>query len=320
MGGRATRVWVVFVGAVCALAVVALPLPAATPTCVDFLKISTLPRVAAMGEASAAVTDATWAEANPSHLTYVDGSLFTFSHTAWFQDISLEMLSFGTSNSRHGLGLTLAGLHTEPLARYTSEDQYEGDFRYFDFLAAATYAFAPAPAFRLGVTGKTVYEKIYWDSATGFAVDFGAGYSLPAGAVAGDLSLGLAVRNLGSKMGYFEKEYDLPLSCQGGMAYRPSWLPQPLDVLVAVDYRATRGAVGGLLVGAEFEVMKTVALRLGSRGREGGQDATLGFGLKFKNISIDYAYMDPGQSLGPTHRMSLGFRTFRMLPTPESAR
>jgi hypothetical protein len=293
---------------------------AATPTCVDFLKISTLPRIAALGEASAAVRDATWAEANPSHLTYVNGSLITFSHTTWFQDISLEMLAFGTSSGRHALGLTIAGLHTEPLARYDSEDRYEGEFRYFDFLLGATYALAPVPALRLGLTGKTIYEKIDWDSATGFAVDFGAGYSLPAGFLGGDLSLGLVLRNLGSKMGYFETKYDLPLACQGGLAYRPAWLPQAFDFLAAVDYRATRGSTGGLLAGVELEVMKTVALRLGSKGREGGQDATLGLGLNFKNLALDYAYMDPGQSLGATHRISLGFRTSRILPSPESAR
>jgi hypothetical protein len=121
-------------------------------------------------------------------------------------------------------------------------------------------------------------------------------------------------------MGYTDEKYDLPLTCQGGLAYRPSWLPQALDLLVAADYRATRGAVGALLVGAEFEVMKAVALRVGSRGRDGGQDATLGLGLKYKNLTLDYAYMDPGQSLGATHRMSLGFRTSRILPSPESAR
>ena len=42
-----------------------------SPTCMQFLRISTLPRVSAIGEAAAAVRDATWAEANPSHLTSI---------------------------------------------------------------------------------------------------------------------------------------------------------------------------------------------------------------------------------------------------------
>ncbi|HVP57676.1 MAG TPA: PorV/PorQ family protein [bacterium] len=290
-----------------------------TPTCVDFLKISMLPRVAALGEASVAVRDAAWADANPGNLASAEGSLLTFSHTAWFQDISLEMLAFGTSTGRHALGLALSGLHTEPLAKYSSEDVYEGDFRYFDFLVAATYAMAPAPALRLGVTGKVIYEKIDWDSATGFAADFGTSYALPPRLLRGELSAGLVARNLGTKMGYFEKKYDLPLAGQGGLAYRPFWLPKSVDALVAVDYRATRGSAGAVLVGAEFEVMKTVALRLGSRGRSGGSDATLGLGVKIKNMTLDYAYMDPGQNLGATHRISLGFKTSGILPSPEAS-
>jgi hypothetical protein len=319
MGGRVIRVGTVGVGVVGLLAW-AFGVTAATPTCVDFLKISTLPRVAALGEASVAVEDAAWAEANPSNLTGVDGSLITFSHTTWFQDISLEMLAFATSTGRHALGLTLAGLHTEPLAKYSSEDEYEGEFRYFDFVVAATYAMAPVASLRLGATGKTVYEKIDWDSATGFALDLGAGYALPPRAFRGDLSAGFALRNLGTKMGYFEKKYDLPLTWQGGLAYRPSWLPSSIDALLAVDYRTTRGSSGAVLVGLEFEVMKTVALRLGSRGRAGGSDATVGLGLTFKNMTLDYAYMDPGQDLGATHRIALGFKTSRILPSPEASR
>jgi len=320
MGGRAMRAGMVGACVAFVLLAWALEAAAATPTCVDFLKISTLPRVAALGEASVAIKDAAWAEANPSNLTYVDGSLFTFSHTTWFQDISLEMLAFATSTGRHAFGLTLAGLHTEPLAKYSPEDEYEGEFRYFDFLVAATYAMAPSPAIRLGVTGKTIYEKIDWDSATGFAVDLGLGYAVAPRAFRGELSTGFALRNLGTKMGYLEKKYDLPLTWQGGLAYRPSWLPNSIDALVAVDYRTTRGSSGAVLVGAEFEVMKMVALRLGSRGRAGGSDATIGLGLTIKNLTLDYAYVDPGQNLGATHRIALGFKTSRILPSPESSR
>ena len=320
MGGRVIRVGIAWVGGAWLLLAWALGAAAATPTCVDFLKISMLPRVAALGDATVAVRDAAWAEANPANLTSVDGSLITFSHATWFQDISLEMLAFGTSTGRHAFGLTLAGLHTEPLARYSSEDEYEGEFRYFDFLVAATYAMAPAAPLRLGVTGKTIYEKIDWDSATGFALDLGLGYDLPPRAFRGELSAGFALRNLGTKMGYFEKKYDLPLTWQGGLAYKPSWLPSSIGALVAVDYRTARGSSGAVLVGAEFEVMKMVALRVGSRGRAGGSDATAGLGLTIKNMTLDYAYMDPGRNLGATHRIALGFRTSRILPSPEASR
>ena len=318
MGGRVMALRVV---GICALwlALASAALGSSTPTCADFLKISTVPWIASMGEASAAAKDAAWAEANPSHLTSLDGSLITFAHTAWFQDISLGMLSVATASGRHAFGITLAGLYTDPLAKYSAEDQYEGEFRYFDVLLGATYAVAPASSLRLGVTGKTIYEKIDWDSATGFAVDFGLGYSLPPRFFAGDLSAGFTLRNLGPKMGYFEEKYDLPLAAQGGLAYRPAWLPSSIGALVAVDYRATRGSHGGVMVGGELEVMKTVALRAGSRGREGGSDATIGLGLAIKHIRLDYAYLDPGQDLGATHRISLGFKTSRILPSPGAA-
>jgi hypothetical protein len=281
----------------------------AEPTCVDFLKISTVPRVAALGEATVAVSDATWAEANPGNLTGIDGTLMTFSHTAWFQDISLEMLTFGTSTGRHGFGVSVVGLHTDALDRYDESDTYLGSFHYFDFLLSATYAMAPMPYMRLGITGKTIYEKIDWDSATGYAIDFGLGYSRPVSLLRGGLSGGLALRNLGPKMGYFSEDYDLPLSWQAGASYRPAWLPRPVTALVACDYRETRGYDGGVLLGMEVGLVNMVALRLGHRGDFETSGLTLGAGLAFKNMTFDYAYTDLGANLGGTHRISLSLRT-----------
>jgi hypothetical protein len=296
----------------------------AQPTCADFLKISTLPRIAAMGEASVAVSDATWADANPANLTALDGSLITFSHTGWFQDISLEMLSIGTSSERHGFGLTVTGLHTEPLQEYDAEDVYLGQFRYYDLLLGATYARRLTPALSAGATLKTVYEKIAWDSATGLALDLGLGWQRRIAALRGTVSGGLALRNLGSRMGYLEEKYDLPRAWQGGLAYRPGWLPQSVDALVTADYRSTREGERGLLAGVEIGVMKMLALRFGFKSVDGverdGGDAAAGVGLAIKNLMIDYAYVDFGDKLGATHRVSVGIKTGAIFPTPEQSR
>jgi len=294
------------------------------PTTAEFLKISTAPRVAALGEASVAVTDATWAEANPAHLTFIDGSLFTFSHAAWFQDISLEMLEVGTSSGRHGFGVSVIGLHTEPLEEYSADDRFLGEFRYYDLLVGATYAYGIRPDLRAGVTAKTIYEKIGWDSATGFAVDLGLDYRVPAEWLSGDLSAGLAVRNLGTKMSYFEEKFDLPLTWQGGLAYRPSWVPGPFKILLSADYRSVREGSRGMLFGLEVALANAVAVRAGAKSLTGedseGGNGTVGIGVNLKNIMIDYSYVDFGNRLGATHRVSLALKAGRIFPTPEASR
>lgn len=306
------------------LAVLAVPIEGAwaAPTCADFLKITTLPRLAALGEASVALSDATWAEANPANLTAIDGSLVTFSHTTWFQDISLQMLSVGTSSPRHGFGLSLAGLHTEPLEEYDADDVYLGQFRYYDFLLGATYAHRFLPSLSAGASLKTLYEKIGWDSATGLALDLGLAWSRQVAAARGTLSGGLTMRNLGSGMGYLDKEYDLPLTWQGGLAYRPAWLPRPVEAVVTADYRSTREGERGFLFGAEIGVAGTVALRLGAKSVEGvdrdGGNVAAGVGFNIKNLIVDYAYVNFGENLGGTHRVSVAFRTSPVFPSPEA--
>jgi hypothetical protein len=293
---------------------------AGTP-CADFLKISPLPRIAALGDAGVALSDAPWAELNPANLTAIHGSLVTFSHAAWFQDISLEMLSIGTTGAGQGFGISAVALHTDPLHRYNSDDLYEGEFRYYDLAIGATYARSLPQSLRAGITAKSVYEKIDWDSASGFALDLGLGWSRAVGALKGEISSGLVMRNLGTKMGFFDKKYDLPMVWQGGVAYRPAWLPRAVKALVAVDYRKPRQGDAGVLVGAEVALADMVALRVGSRGGkgglEGGSDFTMGVGLAIKHFMLDYAYVDPGSGLGATHRISLALRAGRFLPIPE---
>jgi hypothetical protein len=315
--------WGLLVAGFAILAVLALTAPVAwaAPTCADFLKITTLPRVAAMGEASVALSDATWAEANPANLTAIDGSLITISHTSWFQDISLQMLSVGTSSPHHGFGLSLVGLHTDALEEYDDEDVYLGQFRYYDFLLDATYARRLAPSLSAGASIKTLYEKIGWDSATGFAFDFGLAWSRDIAAARGTLSAGLAMHNLGTRMGYLDEKYDLPLAWQGGLAYRPAWLPSQISAALTADYRSTREGERGFLFGAEIGVAGMVALRVGGKSVDGvdrdGGNVAAGVGFSIKNLVIDYAYADFGENLGGTHRVSVGFKTNPIFPSPE---
>lgn len=289
------------------------------PTCMRFLKISTLPRVAAMGDVGAALSDATWAEVNPSHLINVEGSLVTFAHTAWFQDINLETASISTTSRSHAFGISVTGLFTDPLDGYDALGVKQGTFRFYDLAVAATYARRLHPTLSVGASGKMLYEKIDWDSATGFAVDLGAGFTPAMSILGGRLSLGAALRDLGPKMGYFDDEFDLPLTAQAGLSYSPMWLPEELSATVAVDYEKTRDRDGGPLAGLEVGIRGLVAIRAGYRDTYEDGDLTFGLGLALANTLVDYAYVDMGDNLGDTHRVSVALKVGSIFPTPEAS-
>ena len=290
-------------------------------TVMRFLKISTIPRVAGMASATVSVPDATYAETNPAHLVNVDGSLFTFSHTALFEDMArLETLTLGTASGKHGFGLSLIAVHTDPLDGYDEFDVPEGTFRFYDVLVSGSYAREVYPSLKLGGTAKMVYEKIGWDSATGFAFDLGLGYTVPNPILGGSVALGFVARDMGPKMGYFDESFPLPTTLQGGLSFSRTGLPGNLNGVLALDYERTRDEDGGLLFGAELGYQEMAALRFGYRGNHENTDLTFGLGLALRPVSVDYAYASMGDDLGDTHRVSIGFLTGAIFPSPEDAK
>jgi len=291
----------------------------ASTACMRFLDITTYPRIAALGQAGVGLGDSPWAAINPAHVLNTKGSLISFSHTSWFSDISLEALSLSTASGKHGFGLGVVGLHTEPLEKYDEFDTYEGSFRFFDVAVSGSYARRLGGGFGIGGTGKVVYEKIDWDGATGFAADLGLIYESPEGFLGGKVGLGIVARNLGTKIGYHGEKFDLPSGFQAGMAYRAGWLPPYASLSVAVDYQSTRLGEDGLLAGFEVDLARVVALRLGFRDAY-ESEVTFGVGIRLATVSFDYAYMELGNDLGGTHRFAINFATGSIFPSPEESR
>ena len=88
-----------------------------------------------------------------------------------------------------------------------------------------------------------------------------------------------------------------------------------LHLLLAADYAAVRGAPGrvggGIEVGlADPATQLLVVARLGVASRAGGDFATrpvtLGVGLRFRQVALDYAYAG-SELLGSQHRLGLTF-------------
>ncbi len=284
------------------------------------LLIHTSPKVAGLGDACSAVPDAACAEINPAAIGFTQGTLVAFSHTSWFEDIDLGAFDLCAASRRHGFGVSLVGLGSGPLEKYTADDDYEGTFRVFDFYLDALYSYRVMSSMSVGVAGRVVYEKIDWESATGFAVDLGGLYVTPGTYLGGTWGLGLAMRNLGPSISFTDGSDDLPYTFQGGVSYSPSWLPDEVSAMASLDYRRTRYQDGTPLVGLEIGIADIVALRAGSRLNEKVGDISFGAGIKYRNIMIDYAYVDYSEALGSTHRMSLAFNSGLIFPTPEQSK
>lgn len=291
----------------------------AKPTAMRFIDISKSPVASGMGQAGVALPNVAFSELNPAQVADCHGSVFNFSHTSWLGDICLESAGLVTGLGKHGLGLRVVGLFTSPLEGYDDDGIYQGDFRFFDICAEATYARKYQYGLAFGITGKTVYERIDWDAASGVAFDVGMSWGGILKAFGGDFNVGISSRNIGGRIGYHSERFDLPLSLQFGLAYHRMGQAEPLGLSIAVDYQAARTGESGMLLGLEATYDNLLAIRMGYMDAYRGR-ATFGLGCHLGRLTVDYSYMPFDYDLGVAHRFGLSLAVGSIFPSPESSK
>ncbi len=155
----------------------------------------------------------------------------------------------------------------------------------------------------MGTTLKIVTGKIDDSSAIAFAADVGTLYKPDYPGI----SLGAVIRNLGTKMKYKSNEDSLPLALKLGAAYCCKQTP----VILVCDASLPNDNDAYFSLGGEWTVKQILALRAGFKSgpQDEGSGLTAGFGTKYLDCSLDYAYQSYS-NLGDSHYVSVQ-RAFR---------
>ena len=161
----------------------------------NFLFLDANARAVAMGGAyTALATDANALLYNPAGLGAVERHEATFMHNEYFQGASQEYIGYA---SPRGVGANVNSLRSGDVARTTISNPDGtglGGANLSDLSLALGYGRPLGDSLRLGAGMKYIRETIAGISASGYAADLGALYSVPA---ARGLALGLSVQNLG---------------------------------------------------------------------------------------------------------------------------
>ena len=166
----------------------------------QFLKIPVGARAAALGGAfTSSGDDASALFWNPAGIVGVKGGALTVSHEEWWAGSRLNhaayVQSFGEIGS-FGLSFTMMAMDKTEV---TTEEDPEGTGQYFDaqdLMLGITYARKLTDDFSVGITAKYVHQRIWNESASGFAVDVGTQYHIGFS----DLRLGMSVTNFGGDL------------------------------------------------------------------------------------------------------------------------
>ena len=275
---------------------------AAGDTGMAALKIGVSARASAMGESFSAVADdASGLFWNPAGTAWAVKRQAGFTYNQWIQDISHQTagMVIPTSHGSFGLGLMLNSM--DGFERRTiASDEPLGTFSTQDLALVMNYSRKVGERMSLGANVRYLYEKIYIETSSGYAVDLGARYRLMEG-----LYAGAAVQNLGSMSEMAVESLKLPRTIRAGAAWYVPVGSNPQNLLLSLDYVDYQGDGGHVHTGVEYSPVSAVSLRAGYQTGYEERSLSAGFGLKFSVFMLDYAYVPFSNDLGNSQRFSV---------------
>lgn len=262
----------------------------------NFLKVSPGARNAAMGDVGTSVNTSLFGVYfNPAATARTSGSTIGFMHHEGIFDTRREFV--GGATQMLG-GVVTAGFDYFKVGsleqRLGPSEEPIGIFDAQDMLLFAGYSRVFSPKLSGGFAAKYAAEKI--ETRTADAVMFDAGLQFVP---MGKLTIGLALRHMGSKPKFGEEEIELPLTFAGGASIDVN------NLVLAVEATAPKESDVRINIGAEKTFAKMVAIRGGYKVGYDEEDFAAGVGFKKSIWEIDYAFVPYKSGLGSAHRFAL---------------
>lgn len=269
-----------------------------------FLKVGVGGRATGLGEAFTAVSDdATATYWNPAGLARLPQAQFAFTHTEWIQDMTSEFAAFAFPALHGVFGLSLYSNNISGIERRTGpSDTPLGTIDAHDLAIGLSYGRSISSKLQAGITVKYLYEKIFVESASGYALDVGVTFQ-PLGK---ELNLAVTAQNFGSMGTLRQEEIALPQTIRFGASYQLALGSFDSYLLLTADGVKVRELDLRGNFGAELRVRDLLAFRFGYQAGLDERSFGGGVGFVYKRYRFDYGYSPFKSNLGDSHRISFG--------------
>ena len=277
-------------------------------TTAQFLRLGVGARAIGMGEAySTLADDASALYWNPAALTQIPNISATFMHALYLESIFYDFAAYGQRFGNHAIGAGVQYLSAGKLPETDMTGAETGSISPSDMAASLGYAYRfGEDGLALGMSGKYIRSKVATSAST-FASD--AGILSPRFSLFGrKIRVSLAAANIGGKLKFDRDSEQLPLLLKAGASCR---LTSSWDIAVEEGFPkddqpySAFGTEYRLPVGNSYVISGRAGMNTRTIGEVSGMSGvSMGFGIAFKSISVDYAFVPVGE-LGNTHRLSL---------------
>lgn len=267
------------------------------PNGLAFLKISPDVRSSAMGEAGVSAGDQRAASYyNPALLELGEQRGLSFAHHTWIMDTKVNYLELHIPGKiNFGLNILSTGVDDIEV-RSTPSPEPVGYVDSEDLAAGMILSYSVNKSLSFGVNIKYIHEHLYYESTNGFAVDMGTLYKY-----SDRLNFGASISNLGEMDEMLNEKPALPLTGRIGLSYLlPFSENNSLLLAGGVNYIRDEEMRGN--IGIEWKPVEIIAVRGGYLLNYDERSFTAGFGLKWKNLGLDFAYVPFDSDLGDVKR------------------
>jgi hypothetical protein len=259
-----------------------------------------------LGMAGASVADPNNASnsfLNPASLASGSSPEIMFSQLQWIQDIQTQMISTSLPLAVGTAALAISSTSVSDIQIRDIPGPPIGTFNAHSTVFQLGYAFPILSDLMVGTSLKYLYDKIYVDEATGYAIDLGGLYTTP---VEG-LTLGASLTNVGKMNKFRTQASDLPSNLDIGANY--AFKLDDFDVSTAAAFgRQTVTGANAIHVGAEAEYSKLFAIRLGYQTGYDLRGMSAGLGIHYSIVHLDYAFVPFSSGFGDAHIITLAVR------------
>lgn len=269
----------------------------------SFLKIGTGAAEIGLAEAVTSKFISTFSvNYNPALITQIEFSSIGFMHNEWIQDLSSDVLVGNTNVYGVPVFVLINSTKISEIEIRTRPGNAEGTFNAHYFYGGLGTGFKLFENFSVGANFKYLYENIYVDESNGYAFDFG----IFKKNLIKNFDAGLSFRNFGKVNLLSSESAKLPSEVRFGLSYsgnlsmsKFNFYPS-LDIQKYLDYHKLY-----LLFGFETIYNNLVKLRFGYNSGRELNNLSFGFGLKYRAVAFDYAFLPFKENFGNANLISI---------------